>query len=93
MKSHTNTKSHVTKCNTISKRYSICDDVLIYIQGVVILLSLQNHMLKEFHIGHPGITRMKALAKYGYGEISESLQGLCPGSKSTTYKNSTLARD
>lgn len=33
----------------------------MYAQGVVIQQGLQKRMLKEFHVGHPGISRMQAL--------------------------------
>ena len=41
--------------------FSICDEVLPYRECVVILSTLQKHILKDFHTGHPGSTRMKSL--------------------------------
>lgn len=43
--------------------YSICDNVLLYSDRVVIPTTLQKRMLKEFHVGHPGISRMKSLMR------------------------------
>ena len=38
--------------------FAICDDVLLYADRVVKRLVLQKKILKEFHLGHPGISRM-----------------------------------
>lgn len=35
--------------------YSICNDVLMYSKRVVVPLSLEKQILKEFHTGHPDI--------------------------------------
>jgi hypothetical protein len=43
--------------------FSICDNVLLYSDRVVIPTTLQKRMLKEFHVGHPGISRMKSLMR------------------------------
>ena len=48
---------------TEPKLYSICNDVLMYSDRVVVPLSLQNQILKEFHSGHPSISRMKSLTR------------------------------
>lgn len=45
--------------------FSICEDVLMYGERIVIPLTLQRKILKEFHTGHPGISRMKSLMR-GY---------------------------
>ena len=41
--------------------FSACDDVLLYREHIVILLTLQKSILKDYHAGHLGITRMKSL--------------------------------
>ena len=51
------------RCTIESEVYSICNDVLIYSERVVVPLSLQICILKEFHAGHPGISRMKSLMR------------------------------
>ena len=43
--------------------FSICDETLMYAQRVVIPHVLRKKVLKEFHLGHPGISRMKSLMK------------------------------
>ena len=40
---------------------SICDNVLLYREHIVLLSILQKHILKDFNAGHPGSTRMKSL--------------------------------
>ena len=45
------------------KIFSICDGVLLYGERVVIPSVLKKKILKDFHMGHPGITRMKALMR------------------------------
>ena len=39
--------------------FSLRDEVLLYSEQVVIPTTLQKRILKDFHTGHPGITRMK----------------------------------
>ena len=51
------------KYKTSSPAYSICDEVLLYAGRVVMPVVLQKRILKEFHQGHPGIGRMKALMR------------------------------
>ena len=41
--------------------FSICDDVLLFADWIVMPLVLQKKILKEFHLGHPGISRMNSL--------------------------------
>ena len=41
--------------------FSICDDVLLYADRVVMPLVLQKKILREFHLGHPRISRIKSL--------------------------------
>ena len=45
--------------------FSICSQTLMYADRVVILTTLQRSILKEFHSGHPGMSRMKVLMR-GY---------------------------
>ena len=45
--------------------FSICSQTLMYADRVVIPTTLQRRILKEFHCGHPGMSRMKALMR-GY---------------------------
>ena len=42
---------------------SLCDNVLLYSERVVIPKKLQNRILRDFHKGHPGINRMKSLMR------------------------------
>ena len=41
--------------------FSICDDTLIYANRIVIPCILQKRILKDFHLGHPGMSRVKTL--------------------------------
>ena len=41
------------------------DGVILFAERVIIPSSLQNRTLKQFHFGHQGVSRMKALAR-GY---------------------------
>ena len=43
--------------------FSICDETLMYVQRVVIPCVLRKKVLKEFHLGHPDISRMKSLMR------------------------------
>ena len=43
--------------------FSICDNILLYADRVVVPQVLQKRILKEFHVGHPGISRMKNLMR------------------------------
>ena len=43
--------------------FSICDETLMYAQKVVIPRVLWKKVLKEFHLGHPDISRMKSLMR------------------------------
>ena len=45
--------------------FSICDDLLMYADRIVIPAVLRKKILREFHTGHPGISRMKTLLR-GY---------------------------
>ena len=52
-------KADLPGCNY----YSIFDDILMYADCMVILLSLQKTILSEFHSGHFGMSRMKSLLR------------------------------
>lgn len=52
-------KKNITATNS----FSIRDNVLMYAERIVIPALLQKRMLKEFHVGHPGISRMKSLMR------------------------------
>ena len=56
-------KKNKSKSSTESEVYSISNDILMYSKRVVVLLSLQKQILKEFHIEHPCISRMKRLMR------------------------------
>lgn len=47
----------------VSNSFSIIDNVLMYNDRVVIPSSLQTRILKDFHKGHPGRSRMKTLMR------------------------------
>ena len=51
----------VNKDKQVTNAYTLCDEVLLY--RVVILATLQRWIPKDFHIGHPGITRTKSLMR------------------------------
>ncbi|XP_029646255.1 uncharacterized protein K02A2.6-like [Octopus sinensis] len=70
--------------NTNANHFSLCDNVLMYAQRVVVPTTLQKRLLKEFHISHPKILRIKSLMRsYGYWptmnrDIEEALKS-CKG--------------
>ena len=49
------------KNQQIAEIFSVCDNVLLYGERVVIPNTLQKWILKDFHAGHPGKHRMKSL--------------------------------
>ena len=51
--------------NKTSSAFSITDKVLMYMEKVVMPLSLQKRIFKEFHLGQPAISCMKSLIR-GY---------------------------
>ena len=57
------TKQKLSRGDVTSDIYSVCDDVLLYIERVTILKTLQKRILKDFHMGHPGTNRMKSLMR------------------------------
>ena len=76
------------KKNKGNNIFSICNGILLYGDWVVIPAVLTKKILKGFHIGYPGISRMKALTRsyvYWYGmdkeieNLIKNLQKLCIG--------------
>ena len=60
----TNIKQKITAKNgKATEVFSLCDNVLLYSERVVIPKKLQNRILRDFHSGHPGINRMKSLMR------------------------------
>ena len=63
--------------------------------------TLQKKILKEFNTGHPGILRMKSLMRdYTYctrmdqdRKFGKTVQRMPTGSKGSTGKDSTMAKD
>ena len=47
----------------VTNAYTLCDGVLLYRDRVVVPATLQSRILKDFHVGHPGITRTKSLMR------------------------------
>ena len=43
--------------------FSICNKVLLYMECIMILSTLHKRILKDFHVGHPGSTKMKSLMR------------------------------
>ena len=59
-----NIKQKITvKNEKVPEEFSLCDNVLLYSERVVIPKKLQNRILRDFHMGHPGINRMKSLMR------------------------------
>ena len=60
----TNIKQKITAKNEkVPEVFSLCDNVLLYSETVVIPKNLLNRILRDFHTGHPGINRMKSLIR------------------------------
>ena len=60
----TNIKQKIAAKNEkVPEVFSLCDNVLLYSEKVVIPKKLQNRILRDFHTGHPGINRMKSLMR------------------------------
>ena len=60
----TQIKERITnKDKQVTNAYMLCNEVLLYRDRVVIPATLQRRILKDFHIGHPGITRTKSLMR------------------------------
>ena len=60
----TNIKEKIAAKNEkVQEVLSLCDNVLLYSERVVIPKKLQNRILRDFHTEHPGINRMKSLMR------------------------------
>ena len=77
------------------KIFSICSGILMHSECVMITGVLQKRILKDFHTGHRGISRIKVLmrsyvflAKYGPRNWRKCkvLQSLCDGRKAPPVK-------
>ena len=53
----------IAKNEKVPEVFSLCDNVLLYSERVVIPKKLQNRILRDFHTGHPEINRIKRLKK------------------------------
>ena len=51
------------KDEQVTNAYTLCDELSLYRDRVVIPATLQRRILKDFHNGHPGITRAKSLMR------------------------------
>ena len=90
----TNIKQKITAKNEkVPEVFSLCDNVLLCRERVVIPKKLQNRILRDFHTGHPGINRMKSLMRsYVYwpnmdnviSDMIEKCKGCAFSGKSTT---------
>ena len=60
----TNIKQKITAKNEkVPEVFSLCDNVLLHSERVVIPKKFQNRILRDFHTGHPRINRMKSLMR------------------------------
>lgn len=57
------TKAKLESDEQVAEAFSVCDQVLLYRDRVVIPATLHKKILKDFHTGHPGATRMKSLMR------------------------------
>lgn len=57
------TKQKIQSDESAAEVYSMCNEVLLYRERVVIPATLRKKILKDFHTGHPGATRMKSLMR------------------------------
>ena len=80
--------------------FATCNGILMYEKRVVIPAVLTKKILKDFHIGQLGMSRMKApVSSYIYWpgidkdieKHVEIMQKLCIGSKSTSLKIQSMA--
>ena len=78
------------KDDKVPEVFSLCDEVLLYGERVVIPKSLQKRILRDFHMGHPGKNQMKSLMRsYVYWsnmdkdimEIIDSCRGCAQAAK------------
>ena len=97
----TNIKQKITAKNEkVPEVFSLCDNVLLYSERVVIPKKFQNSILWDFHTGHPGIHRMKSLMRsYVYwpkmdNDITDMIEK-CKGlsGKNTLYYFQTLVKN
>ena len=56
-------KQKINSEETAAEVYSVCNEVLMYRERVVVPTTLQKKILKDFHSGHPGATRTKSLMR------------------------------
>ena len=60
----TNIKQKITPKNEkVSEAFSLCDNVFLYSERVVIPKKLQNRIFRDFNTEHPGINWMKSLMR------------------------------
>ena len=60
----TNIKQKITAKNEkVPEVFSLCDNALLYSERVIIPKKLQNRILRDFYMRHPGINRMKSLMR------------------------------
>ena len=57
------TKGKLQTDEQVAEVFSTCDQVLLYRERIVVPATLQKKILKDFHSGHPGATRMKSLMR------------------------------
>ena len=57
------TKGKLLTDEQVAEVFSTCDQVLLYRERVVVPATLQKKILKDFHTGHPGATKMKSLMR------------------------------
>ena len=86
MKSRIKITEKNKKGNQVSP-FSICENLLMYADRIVIPLVLRRKILKEFHTGHPGISRMKSLIRSfvywpGMDKEVENCVKVCKGCQS-----------
>ena len=89
----TNIKQRITTKNEkVPEVFSLCDNVRLYSERVVIPKKLQNSILRDFHTGHSGIKRMKTLMRSNvywpkmYNDITDMIEkckGCALAAKST----------
>ena len=56
-------KQKINSEEAAAEVYSVCNEVLMYRERVVVPATLQKKILKDFHSGHPGETRTKSLMR------------------------------
>ena len=89
------------KNQQIADIFTLCDNVLLYGERVVIPKTLQKRILRDFHVGHPGKNKMKSLMRsYVHWPkwtwtfpIWLMLARVFPGSKGVTDYLQAVAKD